>query len=278
MRVKRLAFCAVLVSSTALAAPAFAVPILQAHRAVYDLSLDKASDRSGITGITGRMVYEFNGSPCDGYTVNFRFVTQIATGDSSRVSDQQTTTYEDAKGKTFSFVTKSFIDQALDKEVKGTATRKDKGVEVDLDKPEKKIIQLAPTQFPTQHLEELIGKAEKGEHFYETNLFDGSEDADRVMTTSIVVGKKAEVDKNDPELPALAKLGKDKYWPVDIAYFDLSQKESGEEVPQYRISFKLHENGLTRDLTMDYGEFSMTGKLVNLALFDSAPKKACNNK
>ncbi|MGB3643338.1 MAG: cell envelope integrity EipB family protein [Mesorhizobium sp.] len=278
MRVKRLAFCAVLVSSAAVTAPALAVPVLQAHRAVYDLSLDKASDRSGITGITGRMVYEFNGSPCDGYTVNFRFVTQIATGDSSRVSDQQTTTYEDAKGKTFSFVTKSFIDQALDKEVKGTATRKDKGVEVDLDKPEKKIIQLAPTQFPTQHLEELIGKAEKGEHFYETNLFDGSEDADRVMTTSIVVGKKAEVDKNDPELPALAKLGKDKYWPVDIAYFDLSQKESGEEVPQYRISFKLHENGLTRDLTMDYGEFSMTGKLVNLALFDSAPKKACNNK
>ncbi len=278
MRVKRLAFCAVLVSSVAVTAPALAVPVLQAHRAVYDLSLDKASDRSGITGITGRMVYEFNGSPCDGYTVNFRFVTQIATGDSSRVSDQQTTTYEDAKGKTFSFVTKSFIDQALDKEVKGTATRKDRGVEVDLNKPEKKIIQLAPTQFPTQHLEELIGKAEKGEHFYETNLFDGSEDADRVMTTSIVVGKKAEVDKNDPELPALAKLGKDKYWPVDIAYFDLSQKESGEEVPQYRISFKLHENGLTRDLTMDYGEFSMTGKLVNLALFDSAPKKACNNK
>ncbi len=278
MRVKRLAFCAVLVSSVAVTAPALAVPVLQAHRAVYDLSLDKASDRSGITGITGRMVYEFNGSPCDGYTVNFRFVTQIATGDSSRVSDQQTTTYEDAKGKTFSFVTKSFIDQALDKEVKGTATRKDMGVEVDLDKPEKKIIQLAPTQFPTQHLEELIGKAEKGEHFHETNLFDGSEDADRVMTTSIVVGKKAEVDKNDPELPALAKLGKDKYWPVDIAYFDLSQKESGEEVPQYRISFKLHENGLTRDLTMDYGEFSMTGKLVNLALFDSAPKKACNNK
>ncbi len=53
MRVKRLAFCAVLVSSVAVTAPALAVPVLQAHRAVYDLSLDKASDRSGITGITG---------------------------------------------------------------------------------------------------------------------------------------------------------------------------------------------------------------------------------
>jgi len=30
----------------------------------------------------------------------------------------------------------------------------------------------------------------------------------------------------------------------------------------------VHENGITRDLTMDYGDFSMTGKLVNLSLFD----------
>jgi hypothetical protein len=267
-----------LVSAASIAAPALAVPMLQAHRAVYDLSLDKASDRSGITGITGRMVYEFNGSPCDGYTVNFRFVTQIATNDTTRLSDQQTTTYEDAKGKTFSFVTKSFIDQQLDKEVKGTAIKKDNGVEVDLEKPQKNVVQLAATQFPTQHLVELIGKAEKGERFYETSLFDGSEDADKVMTTTVVVGKKTEADKSDPELPALAKLAKDKYWPVDIAYFDLSDKNSGEEVPAYRISFKLHENGLTRDLVMDYGDFSMTGKLVNLALFDNAPKKACNNK
>ena len=278
MRVMRLAFCAALVSSAAAVAPAHAVPALQAHRAVYDLSLDKASDRSGITGITGRMVYEFNGSPCEGYTVNFRFVTQIATSENTRLSDQQTTTYEDAKGKTFSFVTKSFIDQALDKEVKGTAVQKNGGVEVVLDKPEKSVVRLAATQFPTQHLVELIGKAEKGERFYETSLFDGSEDADKVMTTTVVVGKKAVADKNDPELPALSKLAKDQYWPVDIAYFDLSDKDGGEEVPQYRISFKLHENGLTRDLVMDYGDFSMTGKLVNLALFDNAPKKACNNK
>lgn len=280
MRAKRPAFYAVpvyaiLASTTLIPAPAFAVPMLQPHRAVYDLSLDKASDRSGITGLTGRMVYEFNGSPCDGYTVNFRFVTQIATEDATRLTDQQTTTYEDAKGKTFSFVTKSFVDQQLDKEVKGTATKEAKGVEVDIDKPQKKVVELAPTQFPTQHLVELIGNAEKGEKFYETNLFDASEDANKVMTTTVVVGKKAQAEKTDPELPALARLGADKYWPVDIAYFDLSKKDSGEEEPEYRISFKLHENGLTRDLTMDYGEFSMSGKLVNLALFDTAPKKTC---
>ncbi|BCM19693.1 cell envelope integrity EipB family protein [Mesorhizobium sp. J8] len=267
MRATRLFLAAACLSAAFPMAPAFAVPALQAHRAVYDLTLNKASDRSGITGITGRMVYEFNGSACEGYTVKFRFVTQIVTNDNTRLTDQQTTTFEDAEGKTFSFVTKSFVDQNLDKEVRGTATREAKGLKVDIDKPEKSSLELAATQFPTQHLVELIGKAEKGENFYQTNLFDGSEDANKVMTTTVIVGKKTESDKTDPEAPALAKLASDKYWPVDIAYFDDTDK-GGEEVPEYRISFKLHENGITRDLVMDYGDFSMTGKLVNLSLFD----------
>ena len=267
MRATRLLLSAALLSAVFPMAPAFAVPALQAHRAVYDLTLNKASDRSGITGISGRMVYEFNGSPCEGYTVKFRFVTQIVTNDNTRLTDQQTTTFEDAEGKTFSFVTKSFVDQNLDKEVKGTAVKEAKGLKVDIDKPEKNSLELAATQFPTQHLVELIGKAEKGENFYQTNLFDGSEDANKVMTTTVIVGKKTDGDKADPEAPALAKLATDKYWPVDIAYFDDGDNK-GEEVPEYRISFKLHENGITRDLVMDYGDFSMTGKLVNLSLFD----------
>lgn len=274
MRASRLALLALLATSAIGTAPAFAVTPLAPHRAVYDLVLDKASDRSGITGLTGRMVYEFNGSPCEGYTVNFRFVTQISTGDNARVTDQQTTTYEDAEGKSFSFVTKSFVDQSLEREVKGTATRDKAGLSVNIDKPEKSSLELAATQFPTQHLEELIKRANSGETFYETNLFDGSEDADKVMTTTIIVGKQSQSGKTDPELPALKGLATDKYWPVNIAYFDESSK-GGEEIPEYRISFKLHENGLTRDLVMDYGDFSMTGKLVNLSLFDQ-PLHKCD--
>lgn len=267
MRASRLALFALAASSTIAGLPAAAAPLLAPHRAVYDLALDKATERSGITGLSGRMVYEFNGSACEGYTTTFRFVTRIDTGESSRLTDQQTTTFEDSEGKTFSFVTKSFVDQNLDKEIKGTATRESSGLTVDIEKPEEQVVDLGPTQFPTQHMIELIGKAEKGENFYETNLFDGSEDADKVMTTTVVIGKRESVEKSDPELPALAGLDKNAYWPVDIAYFDETQ-DGGEELPEYRISFKMHENGLTRDLTMDYGEFSMKGKLVNLSLFD----------
>ena len=271
MRLSRLAVLASVGAAALTATSAFAAAPLISHRAVYDLALDKASDRSGITGLHGRMVYEFNGSPCEGYTVNFRFVTRIDTGENSRVTDQQTTTFEDSGGKSFSFVTKSFSDQALEKELKGTATREPDGLKVEIDKPEKNTIDLRKTQFPTQHLEELINKANTGETFYETNLFDGSENGDKVMTTTVIVGKKTDAPANDPELPVLKTLGKDQYWPVDIAYFD-DANDGGEEVPEYRIAFKLHENGLTRDLTMDYGDFSMTGKLVNLSVFDTPPQ------
>jgi hypothetical protein len=270
MRATRLAFL-LLVSAPFMAQEAASAPrMLQPHRAVYDLALEKASDKSGITGLTGRMVYEFNGSACEGYTVTFRFVTKIDTGDTSRLTDQQTTTFEDADGKTFSFVTKSYVDKSLDKEVKGTATRDGNDVKVELEKPEQQSIDLGFTQFPTQHLIDLLNKADAGDTFYETNLYDGSEDANKAMTTTVLIGKKAEGTTDDPEAPALANLEKDRVWPVDIAYFDES-KQGGEELPEYHISFKLHENGITRDLLMDYGDFSMTGKLVNLKLFDSKP-------
>ena len=246
--------------------PAQAATLLAPHRAVYDLSLGRVSDESGIGGISGRMVYEFAGSACDGYTVTFRMVTQIDTEEATRLSDLQNTSYESGDGKTFSFVTKSYLDQQLDNEVKGAATLTPDGTSVRLDKPEAKSIELERTQFPTQHLLELIGKAKSKQNFYETTLFDGSEEADRVMTTTVVIGHERRTDSTDPELSAMGRLKDAPYWPVEIAYFDLSE---GEEMPSYRISFKLHDSGITRDLTMDYGDFSITGRLVDLALFDT---------
>lgn len=243
---------------------AAAAPHLAPHRAVYDLVLDNASERSGIRALSGRMVYEFNGSPCDGYTTSYRFVTKIDTTEKSSLTDQQTTTYEDGAGKSFNFVTRTFVDRALDSEIKGAAVSEPDGLKVALEKPKAENVALAKTQFPTQHLIELIEKADEGQSFYETNLFDGSDDAATVMTTTVIVGKPAAVTDADPEKKALNALATDQVWPVDIAYFDLTKKE--QETPEYRISFKLHENGVTRDLTMDYGDFSMKGQLVELKL------------
>lgn len=273
MRIWRPILITLALSAGAIAG-AQAAQVLAPHRAVYDLSLDRASDRSGITGISGRMVYEFDGSACEGYTITFRFVTQIDTAELSRISDLQTSTYEDGAGDNFSFVTKSYVDQKLDREIKGNATRDADGIEVDLDKPSNRELTLERTQFPTEHLLDLIERAKSSEKFYETTIFDGSDDADKVMTTTVVIGNKAPIDAGDPEKAVMSSLSNDRFWPVDIAYFDPEDGVNGEELPTYRISFKLHENGVTRDIVMDYGDFAMRGDLVDLALYEQ-PEGGC---
>ena len=268
MRIARLALPALLSTVAFWAAPAAAATLVP-HRAVYDLALDEASDRSGINGISGRMVYEFNGSACDGYTVTFRFVTRIDTDEVSRLTDQQTTTFEEGSGDSFTFVTRSFIDQSLQKELKGTARLSPSATLVSLEKPANEEMTLEETQFPTQHLLELLQKAQQGETFYETSLFDGSEDGDKVMTTTVVIGRQSTLAADDPEHDLLAAVGEASYWPVNIAYFDLQNGDAtGEGMPTYRIAFKLNETGVTHDLVMDYGDFAIAGQLVELEAFD----------
>ncbi|MCO5163431.1 MAG: cell envelope integrity EipB family protein [Mesorhizobium sp.] len=247
---------------------ASAAGALLAHRAVYDLDLGEASEKSGVTAVAGRIVYEFTGSRCEGYSTNYRFVSQMSVEETQRMNDYQMTTFEDGEGKSFDFVTKFFVDDGLDKETKGSAAIDAEGLAVKLQKPQATTVELPATRFPTQHMIELIDKAKAGENFYETSIFDGSDDANKVMTTTVVIGRKTTPAANDPELPALKTLKSEPYWPVSIAYFDLS-KDDGEEVPDYAISFKLYDNGFTRDLTMSYGEFSIKAKLVGLDLLDS---------
>jgi len=257
---------------TFLAAPAHAVGPsgLVAHRAVYDLELKDATDRSGIAGMYGRMVYEFDGSDCAGFTTNFRFVTQIDTGDSTRLSDQQTTTFEDIAKGTFRFETKSFTDDQLDKDVRGAAQDNDEGLKVDLTQPAAKHVDLAVSRFPTEHMLDIIKNAKLGKSFFEARVFDGSDDGDRSLVATTVVGKQTGPATDDADAEKAGAFAKTPFWPVTVAYF--KDKSAGDAMPVYRMSFKLYENGITRDLTMDYGDFVLTGRLSKLELLDP---KAC---
>jgi len=274
MRAVRLALPAILFATVFPVEFAGAAGALLAHRAVYDLDLGEASEKSGVVGVAGRIVYEFTGSRCEGYSTNYRFVSQMNLQESQRMNDYQMTTFEDGEGKSFDFVTKFFVDDGLDKETKGSASIDAKTMAVKLQKPSAETLELPATHFPTQHMIELIDKAKTGENFYETTIFDGSDDADKVMTTTVVIGKKTTPSESDPELPALKTLKSESYWPVSIAYFDLTKQD--EEVPSYAISFKLYDNGFTRDLTMSYGDFSIRAKLVGLDLLES--KDSCKQK
>lgn len=245
--------------------------ILVPHRAVYDLELKDASERSGISGMYGRMVYEFNGSACEGYTVSFRFVTKVDTGDEVKLTDQQTTTYEDLKTGNFRFLTRSFTDEKLDKEVRGSAHEAKAGVTVDLTSPDKKQIDLAQSLFPTEHMLEVIERAKKGEKLFESRIFDGSDSGDKTLITTTMVAKLQQPAAGDTDAGKAGAMAAEPYWPVTISYFN--DDMTGDAVPIYRMEFKLYDNGITRDLTMDYGDFVLSGKLADLEMFQQGECK-----
>lgn len=248
------------VASTA----AQATNALATHRAVYDIKLKEASERSGISGMYGRMVYEFDGSPCDGYTVNFRFVTQIESGDQSQVTDQQTTTYEDIREQTFRFVTRTFVDRQLQSEVKGAAHDDGETLSLELEAPEARRLDLPDSLFPTRHMIDLLERAGNGERFYEARVFDGSDDGDEAMITTTIIGARSLEEASTAVTSALSGRS---YWPVSISYFH--ENSTGDAIPVYTIAFKLYDNGVSKDLTMDYGEFSLEGHLTGLEMFDA---------
>jgi len=55
---------------------------------------------------------------------------------------------------------------------------------------------------------------------------------------------------------------------VTISYFDQSAKkadnEPSEQTPVYAISFEMYENGISRALRLDYGDFVIDGKMSSL--------------
>ncbi|HET7413117.1 MAG TPA: DUF1849 family protein, partial [Pararhizobium sp.] len=94
----------------------------------------------------------------------------------------------------------------------------------------------------------------------------------RSVLTTTIIGSRQEPKASDTEAKKAGKFADAPYWPVSIAYFN--DKAKGDQVPEYRIDFKLYANGITRDLTMDYGDFVLTGKLAEL---DLLKKPACSH-
>ncbi|MGX1308294.1 hypothetical protein AB7M35_003052 [Amorphus suaedae] len=245
------------------------------HRAVYDISLDDASSSSNISGVSGRLVFEVTGSSCEGFTVNSRFVTEVNDQDGAqRVTDLRSSTYENADADSFQFLSRTFTDQRLQEEAKGSARRADDAVVVDLTQPQETKLRFdADVMFPTQHLIHLIASAEADQRVVQADLYDGSDAGATIYTTTAILGAVSDEPVGDDADSTLADaVGTTRHWPVSLSYFDLSKGQVGELTPIYTLRFQLFENGVSRDLRLDYGSFTLSGKLVEL---DRLPRSTC---
>jgi hypothetical protein len=257
-------------------APAQGATVLAPHRAVYDLTLTRSRGKRPIQSVRGRILYDFTGSACEGYALQFRQVSELDNGEGKlTLSDLRSTSWEDSAAKSYIFKSQNYVNETQIDSVDGKAERQPDKVVVALTKPiEKKFDLEAAIVFPTEHVRRIIAAAREDKSIIELPVYDGSEKGEKVYNTLTVIGR---VIAPGERVPTDAAAGKEalaglKRWPVTVSYFDKASK-SGEQAPVYAIKFELYENGVSRALVLDYNDFAINGELTSLELRDSKPCK-----
>jgi envelope integrity protein B len=249
-----------------------------AHQALYDLSLVKSRSNS-INSARGRILYNFAGNSCEGYTSEFRQVSELDSGEGKiTLSDLRSNSWEDAAGKSYRFKIETRMNDVDSSKVDGSAERDGDHINVKLKLPAPKTFTLdGTTVFPTEQIQRIIAAAKEGKSLLELSVYDGSDNGEKVYNTLTVIGQPISADRaassadpstSDEHMKSLTR------WPVTVSYFDRdAQQKDGEQTPVYAMSFELYENGVSRALVLDYNDFVISGALGK---FDAKDAKPCN--
>jgi hypothetical protein len=249
------------------------------HQALYELSLVKSRGSNSINGARGRILYNFSGSACEGYTSEFRQVSELDSGEGkTTLSDLRSKSWEDGAGKSYRFKIDTRMNDGDSAPVDGVAERDGDHVTVKLKQPVAKTFTLdGSTVFPTEQIERIIAAARAGKSVLELMVYDGSDNGEKVYNTLSVIGQPIPGDRSittpDPSTAndVMKSLTR---WPVTVSYYDHDAKaKDGEQTPVYAMSFELYENGVSRALVLDYNDFVISGALGKFDVRDSKPCK-----
>jgi hypothetical protein len=255
-----------------IASPAGAVDI-SPHRALYSLSLDNSKTASGVAAASGAMYYEW-GEACDGWTVDQRFRLRVVYSEEGAVSiNSSLLTFESKDGLHYRFNEKRLRNGNVEDDIHGEANLdgKDKGGTAQFDKPNQTKFALAPgVLFPTAHTLVLIERAQAGDTFLARKVFDGAE-VDNAGQITAVIGPQLKPDPN-PSKPLDNPLLQRPSWRVSLAFFPAGSSKSDVETPDYQLTMRLLDNGVSQDMSLNYGDYVLKAKLDDI---EPLPKPSC---
>lgn len=249
--------------------------ILRPHRAIYELRLAESASGSGVTALRGRLVFSLQGSACAGYEQAMRLVTQMTDREGNNlVSDLRTSSSEDAGGQTYRFQSDTFRDDSLAETTAGEAHREgEEAIVVELSEPAARRERFeGRILFPIQHSLAMLAAARRGDELLDVRLYDGSDNGAKVYQATTVIGHDSGARDRSPapgsgdgddDRSRIAGLEKLPSWPMLVSYFE-PLSLPGEVVPAYEMGFRMFENGVVRDLRIDYGDFALDGELSKL--------------
>jgi len=245
--------------------------VLVPHRATYDMKLATARPNSGILEVNGRMVLEMVDS-CDAWEVKQRIKLKFLRNEGDEFdTDSSFTSYETKDGLGLRFSVRNIQDQEVEEELRGHADLEGQGGKgrASFTLPEVRNFELpAGTLFPTTHLALIIRHARDGDKSVSYSVFDGAR-LDGAFQVNAVIGKPPRA--TGPAVRGdVGLLRNQPSWGVRLAFF--AAGDQGTANPEYELALDLLGNGISRSMMLDYGEFAVDARLVQL---QALPRPRC---
>ncbi len=238
---------------------------LAAHRAAYDLTLDRV--QSGETlAASGHMTYQVSDA-CSSWATQQRLDLRTVTRDGGAVelvSDYATLEAKDGRHLAFDMKQKS--NGVVTQQIRGEAVLDASGAgRIRYTLPQNATVILpAGTLFPMAHTAAIIRAARAGLKSIAPTLFDGT-GADGAQDTYVtILGWHAAPSGSDR--PELARLGSSN---VHVAFFSRAPNTIS---PDYESAMRYFDNGVSDRLRMDFGGFIMLGTMSGFALPKTPPR------
>ena len=268
-----LALLAALIATTT---PTSAANIaIQPHEALYTLTLQSAKSASGVVGANGAMFYKW-GETCDGWTLEQRFHLRVSYAEDDATDISSTiVTYESKDGLRYRFNERRMRNGELDAEIRGEAhlNGPGKGGIAEFTKPEAATLTLKPgVLFPTAHTLALIAAAQAHQQFISRYVFDGS-DVENAGQVSAFIGGAFPPPGPKAAKPLNAPILQHTSWPIRLAFFPASDSDAADQAePDYELSMRLLDNGVTQDMKLDYSDYVIDATLSDIK---KLPRPGC---
>ncbi|HPQ51525.1 MAG TPA: DUF1849 family protein, partial [Alphaproteobacteria bacterium] len=244
--------------------------VIAPHRAIYDIKMTSMKRGSQILGVSGTMMYTLK-SVCGGWITDHRFnmVYEYSSAPSVRV-ETKFSSFESFAGDHLDFSSSRSRDGEIYEKIRGKAVldlaQGAKG-SADYSIPAETHYDLGEgTLFPLAHTYSLISEAQRGKKIVHAIVFDGSDDQGAVEINAVIGKKIAPKNASDMKQSSGAEkidssLTDYPAWTMGLAVFPLNKVDS---VADYELSMDVLENGIVREMKVDYHDFSISQKLIAL--------------
>jgi hypothetical protein len=246
------------ISAEALAA---GIARMAPHRAAYRLDLGEARG-SGITAVRGAMVFDV-ADACEGWATRQRMTMTVVDREGQEIETvSDYATYEAKDNSRLRFSLTQSTQGAVSQRVSGEAElRPDGAGTVRFNDPAGQEETLpAGTLLPMRHTVLAVEAARAGRRILSAPLFDGTTSEGAQDTTTVVTSWAATA--GTPRFP----LASGASGQMRIAFFERGATGGGgASQPEYEVGLRYFENGVADEITMDFGEFSVTGRALELS-------------